>query len=308
MHSFSYNIKEEILSGINSRDKADAALLGLLTFANALDDKRIMLLTENELVKDFFKNNAERICGDGCVSVERSSKRGEQTLYTIDIIGDDNRIELLSYLQIDSSRRLAEDDLPKDNLCPYVIAGAFLACGSVNNPMKKYHLEFVVPTLDLCNDLGFLLVEKYGILCKHAERGQSNIVYLKESENIIDMLTLMGASNGSIELMNVKIEKDMRNKINRAVNCDNANIEKALRASERQIKDIELIDSTVGLSALSESLREIALLRYENPDLNLSQLGELVTPSISRSGVNHRFQKIAALADEIRNNKGTAAK
>ena len=104
--------------------------------------------------------------------------------------------------------------------------------------------------------------------------------------------------------MNVKIEKDMRNKINRAVNCDNANIEKALRASERQISDIELIDSTVGLSALSDSLREIALLRYENPDLNLSQLGELVTPAISRSGVNHRFQKISALAQEIRKNKG----
>lgn len=304
MHSFSYKIKEEIISGINSRDKADAVLLGILTFANALDEKRIMLLTENELVKDFFVSNVERICGEGSVSVEKSSKRGEQTLFTTSVCGEAERIELLSYMQTDSSRCLAEDCLPKDNLCPYVIAGAFLACGSVNNPMKKYHLEFVVPTLELCNDLGFLLIDRYGILCKHTERGQSNIVYLKESENIIDMLTLMGASNGSIELMNVKIEKDMRNKINRAVNCDNANIEKALRASERQISDIELIDSTVGLSALSDSLREIALLRYENPDLNLSQLGELVTPAISRSGVNHRFQKISALAQEIRKNKG----
>ena len=303
MHSFSYNVKEEILSSINSRDKADAAMLGLLTFSNSLDDSRVMLLTENELVKDFFKLNTERICGEGAVTVDESSKRGEQTLFTIDVCGKDNRIALLSYLQIDSSRRLTYDDLPKEKLCPYVIAGAFLACGSVNNPMKKYHLEFVVPTLELCNDLGLLLLEKYGILCKHAERGQGNIVYLKESENIIDMLTLMGATMSSIELMHVKMEKDMRNKINRAVNCDNANIEKALRASERQIKDIELIDSTVGLSALSDNLREIALLRYENPDLNLSQLGELVTPKISRSGVNHRFQKIASLAEQIRKSK-----
>ncbi len=304
MHSFSYNIKEEILLGINTKDKADAAMLGLLSFANSLDDKRIMLLTENERVKDFFKLNAERICGEGSVLVDESLKRGEQTLYTIDIQGEAERIELLSYLQIDSSRRLTDDDLPKEKLCPYVIAGAFLACGSVNDPLKKYHLEFVVPTLELCNDLGLLLVERYGILCKHTERGQTNIVYLKESESIIDMLTLMGASNGSIELMNVKIEKDMRNKINRAVNCDNANIEKALRASERQIKDIELIDSTVGLSSLSDALREIAVLRYENPDLNLSQLGELVEPKISRSGVNHRFQKISALAERIRKDKG----
>ncbi len=304
MHSFSYKIKEEIIEGITSRDKADACMLGLLTFANSLDDKRITLLTENEAVRDFLVKNACRICGEGAANVEVSLKRDGMNLYTIDIVGMENRLSLLEYLRIDESRRLTPDELPKEKYYPYVIAGAFLACGSVNNPMKKYHLEFVVPTLDLCNDLGLLLLEKYGILCKHTERKQSNIVYLKESENIIDMLTLMGASNGSIELMNVKIEKDMRNKINRAVNCDNANIEKALRASERQIADIELIENTVGLSYMSESLQEIAYLRYENPDLNLSELGELVKPPISRSGVNHRFQKIAKIADDIRKSKG----
>lgn len=304
MHSFSYKIKEEIIEGITSRDKADACMLGLLTFANSLDDKRITLLTENEAVRDFLVKNACRICGEGAANVEVSLKRDGMNLYTIDIVGMENRLTLLEYLRIDESRRLTPDELPKEKYYPYVIAGAFLACGSVNNPMKKYHLEFVVPTLDLCNDLGLLLLEKYGILCKHTERKQSNIVYLKESENIIDMLTLMGASNGSIELMNVKIEKDMRNKINRAVNCDNANIEKALRASERQIADIELIENTVGLSYMSESLQEIAYLRYENPDLNLSELGELVKPPISRSGVNHRFQKIAKIADDIRKSKG----
>ena len=304
MHSFSYKIKEEIIEGITSRDKADSCMLGLLTFANSLDDKRITLLTENEAVRDFLVKNACRICGEGAANVEVSLKRDGMNLYTIDIVGMENRLTLLEYLRIDESRRLTPDELPKEKYYPYVIAGAFLACGSVNNPMKKYHLEFVVPTLDLCNDLGLLLLEKYGILCKHTERKQSNIVYLKESENIIDMLTLMGASNGSIELMNVKIEKDMRNKINRAVNCDNANIEKALRASERQIADIELIENTVGLSYMSESLQEIAYLRYENPDLNLSELGELVKPPISRSGVNHRFQKIAKIADDIRKSKG----
>ncbi len=304
MHSFSYKIKEEIIEGITSRDKADACMLGLLTFANSLDDKRITLLTENEAVRDFLVKNACRICGEGAANVEVSLKRDGMNLYTIDIVGVENRLTLLEYLRIDESRRLTPDELPKEKYYPYVIAGAFLACGSVNNPMKKYHLEFVVPTLDLCNDLGLLLLEKYGILCKHTERKQSNIVYLKESENIIDMLTLMGASNGSIELMNVKIEKDMRNKINRAVNCDNANIEKALRASERQIADIELIENTVGLSYMSESLQEIAYLRYVNPDLNLSELGELVKPPISRSGVNHRFQKIAKIADDIRKSKG----
>ena len=303
MPSFSYKVKEEILEEINTRDKADAAMLGMLTFANSLDDKKIMLLTENEKVKDFFVYNTERICGEGAVSVEQSRKGRGQILFCIELPEKDDRFALLEYFQIDQSRRLTPDELPKEKFYPLVIAGAFLACGSVNDPTKKYHLEFVVPTLDLCNDLGLLLIESYGILCKHTERKGTNIVYLKESENIIDMLTLMGASSASIELMNVKIEKDMRNKINRAVNCDNANIEKALRASERQISDIELIDNVMGLGVLSDSLREIALLRYDNPDLNLTELGAMLTPPISRSGVNHRFARIAALADEIRSGR-----
>lgn len=300
MPSFSYKVKEEILASVSSKDKADAVMLGILTFANSLEDKKILLLTENEKVKDFFILNTVRICGEDSVIATESRKGRGQTLYSIEVIGEENRLTLLEYFQTDSSRRLTPDELPKEKFYPLVIAGAFLACGSVNDPLKKYHLEFVVPTLDLCNDLGLLLIENYGILCKHAERKGNNIVYLKESENIIDMLTLMGATDCSIELMNVKIEKDMRNKINRAVNCDNANIEKALRASEKQISDIELIDSVMGLSVLSDSLREIAVLRYENPDLNLTELGEMLKPPISRSGVNHRFARIARIADEIR--------
>lgn len=300
MPSFSYKVKEEILASVSSKDKADAVMLGILTFANSLEDKKILLLTENEKVKDFFILNTVRICGEDSVIATESRKGRGQTLYSIEVIGEENRLTLLEYFQTDSSRRLTPDELPKEKFYPLVIAGAFLACGSVNDPLKKYHLEFVVPTLDLCNDLGLLLIENYGILCKHAERKGNNIVYLKESENIIDMLTLMGATDCSIELMNVKIEKDMRNKINRAVNCDNANIEKALRASEKQISDIELIDSVMGLSVLSDSLREIAVLRYENPDLNLTELGEMLKPPISRSGVNHRFARIAKIADEIR--------
>ena len=300
MPSFSYEVKEEILASVSSKDKADAVMLGILTFANSLEDKKILLLTENEKVKDFFILNTVRICGEDSVIATESRKGRGQTLYSIEVIGEENRLTLLEYFQTDSSRRLTPDELPKEKFYPLVIAGAFLACGSVNDPLKKYHLEFVVPTLDLCNDLGLLLIENYGILCKHAERKGNNIVYLKESENIIDMLTLMGATDCSIELMNVKIEKDMRNKINRAVNCDNANIEKALRASEKQISDIELIDSVMGLSVLSDSLREIAVLRYENPDLNLTELGEMLKPPISRSGVNHRFARIAKIADEIR--------
>ena len=114
------------------------------------------------------------------------------------------------------------------------------------------------------------------------------------------MLTIMGAAMSALEIMNVKMMKDVRNKINRAVNCDNANIEKTLRAAEKQLEAIELIEKTVGLEELTPALREMAELRYNNPDISLKELGTMLDPPISRSGVNHRLQKISDFADKIR--------
>ena len=204
---------------------------------------------------------------------------------------------------MDSSRRLTPDDLPKEKYYSQLISGIFISCGSINDPEKKYHLEFVMPDIQLCNDFGLLLLENYGILAKQTERKNSQIVYIKESETIIDLLTIMGATNSSLELMNVKIMKDMRNKINRAVNCDNANIEKTLKAAEKQLIDIELIDDTVGIDSLPDVLQEIARVRYENPDISLKELGALLSPPLSRSGVNHRLVRLCEIAERIRNGK-----
>lgn len=302
--SFSYNVKDEILTRINSHDKADVCLMGILTFCNQLDDKEIVFLTEHKGTADFFVSNAARICGDEtAVRVSEMGKKDSATLYRLEVDLAENRMKLLNYFRMDSSRRLTPDDLPKQKYYPQLIAGIFLSCGSVNNPEKKYHMEFVMPDIRLCNDFGLLLIENYDILAKQTERKNSQIVYIKESENIIDLLTIMGATNSSLELMNVKIMKDLRNKINRAVNCDNANIEKTLKAAEKQLNDIELIDETVGLESLPETLSEIARLRYENPDISLKDLGQMIKPPISRSGVNHRLVRLAEVADKIRNGK-----
>lgn len=299
--SFSYNVKAEIISRINSRQKADACLLGLLCCCNVLSDREILFLTENPGVRDFFCKNVGRILEDGeAVTVTGSERGSGVTLYSLTVEDKAQRIFLLDYFGIDESRRLTEEYLPREKFYSQLVAGIFLACGSVNDPNKKYHMEFVMPTLELCNDLGLLLIENYRIVPKHVERKAAQIMYIKESENIIDMLTLMGAQMSAIELMNVKIMKDVRNKINRAMNCDNANIDKALRAAERQIEDIELIERTMGLSALPDGLREIAEIRAENPDLNLKQLGASLDPPISRSGANHRLQKLAEIAERIR--------
>lgn len=303
--SFSYNVKQEIIEKINSKDKADACIMGMLCFCNSLSDKRINLLTENKLVADFFLLNISRILGDDkAVTVSESERKNDCVLYSLEVDGEDNRIYLLDYFGIDGSRLLEKEDLPKEKFLPQFIGGIFLACGSVNNPEKKYHMEFVIPTLDLCNNFGMLLIVHYNITPKHMERKNAQIVYIKESENIIDMLTLMGAGMSAIEIMNVKMMKDMRNKINRAVNCDNANIEKTLKAAERQLNDIELIDETMGIENLPDNLKEIAWLRYENPDYNLKQLGEELDPPISRSGANHRLKKLGEIAESIRKEKG----
>ena len=303
-HSFSYNVKEEIIGKINSKPKADACLMGILIACNNLSADEILFLTEHKSVADFFKFNVGRICeDDNAVLVQTIEKRNEITLYSLSIDNKDNRLKLLDYFRLDSVRRLTINELPKAKFYPQLVSGVFLSCGSVNNPNKTYHLEFVLPTLDLCNDFGALIIDNFDIIPKHTERKNSQVVYLKESENIIDMLTIMGAVNASLEIMNVKIFKDMKNKINRMVNCDNANIEKTLKAAERQIADIELIDETVGLDTLPETLQEIARIRYNNPDFNLNDLGSAMNPPISRSGANHRLKKIAQIAEEIRSTK-----
>ncbi len=304
IQSFSYNAKDEILARINTKPKADVCLMGILTFCNILSDREIVFLTEHKSVADFFTLNCARICEDeACVKMSEIGKKNNITLYRLEIDEPEYCLRLLEYFRMDSSRGMSADDLPKEKFYPQLISGIFLACGSVNNPEKKYHMEFVMPSLQLCNDFGLILLDNFGILAKQTERKNCQIVYIKESENIIDLLTLMGATNSSLELMNVKIMKDMRNQINRAVNCDNANIEKTLKAAERQINDIELIDSTIGLDSLDDNLCEIAQLRYENPDFNLNELGQALVPPISRSGANHRLAKLAKIADEIRESK-----
>ncbi|UKI16854.1 MAG: DNA-binding protein WhiA [Ruminococcus sp.] len=186
-------------------------------------------------------------------------------------------------------------------------AGAFISCGSVTEPIKEYHLEFAVPFEELCTDLKKLL-ERLGIMSKYVERKGLYVLYFKGSEDIEDMLTLMGATKSSIELMNVKILKDVRNKANRIANCDAANIERTLKASEKQIEDIEYIMNTEGLESLTPELRNMAELRLENPDVSLKELGEMLDKPVGRSGANHRLKKLMEIAEQIREDRSRAGK
>ena len=189
-----------------------------------------------------------------------------------------------------------------DTVTGAFLRGVFISCGSVCIQKAGYHLEFDPGTEEKSREL-CRIVNEQGMSVNISSRRGHYFVYSKNSENISDLLTYIGAMRSAMEIMNIKIYKEVRSGINRAVNCETANIGKTAAAAAKQLLDIRFIDEMIGLDKLSEDLREMALLRMENPDVPLSGLGKLTEPAISRSGVNHRLERISKKADELRNTK-----
>lgn len=180
------------------------------------------------------------------------------------------------------------------------IRGSFLASGSISDPNKGYHFEIVCSTLPQAEQLQQMML-CFEADAKIVERKKHYVVYLKEGAQIVDMLNVMEAHVSLMNLENVRILREMRNSVNRKVNCETANISKTVNAAVRQADDIELISRVAGLTSLPENLQEIAQARLDNPDMSLKDLGALLTPPIGKSGVNHRLRKISEIADRLRN-------
>lgn len=197
--------------------------------------------------------------------------------------------------------REVSDIFVKKSCCKKAyLRGAFLAGGSLNHPEASYHLEiysmYEEHTASLCD-----IMNSFNLNAKMLERKKGFIVYLKEGEKISDFLTLIGAHNAVLYFEDVRIMKDMRNSVNRLVNCETANLNKTVGAAMRQVENIKFIDREVGLDYLPVKLREIAELRVNHQDLTLKELGEMVsTGPISKSGINHRLRKIDEYADKLR--------
>lgn len=181
------------------------------------------------------------------------------------------------------------------------IRGAFLGGGSISNPEKTYHLEFVTHSEEYAHDLS-KLINTFGLKSKVIQRKNSFIIYIKEGEQIVDLLNIIGAHSCLLELENIRIMKEMRNNVNRLVNCETANLSKTVNAAVRQVESIKLIQSQIGLKRLPKNLREIAELRLNYPDESLKELGEMLDPPVGKSGVNHRLRKIEKIAEELRSN------
>ena len=191
--------------------------------------------------------------------------------------------------------------LSDDGMIRSYLRGAFLAGGSVNNPeTSRYHLE-IYSLYEEHNTMIAEMMNKYNLNARVTSRRSGFIVYLKEAEKIADFLSLIGATSGMLRFEDVRIMRDMRNSVNRLVNCENANMDKVATASNKQIENIQLIDSTVGLGVLPPKLREIAETRLQHQEVSLKELGELIPGGpISKSGVNHRLRKINAYAEKLR--------
>lgn len=272
----------------------------MLLFSRMITHEHIRFQSESDIAADLFESLFKSVFKNSASTVrhERVRKNGT-VLYVFDITGEENVAHVLKTYRINSDERRIDSEIIVNNSLGVFTAGVFLACGSVNDPSREYHLEFAVPEKTLSEEL-LLLLGDIGVNAKIVVRRGQYIVYVKDSESIEDTLTFIGAQQCTLELMNVKIFKDVRNKANRIANCDAANIDKVVNAALRQIDDIMLIDRAVGLEQLSDELREVAELRLSNTDMSLQEIGESLERPISRSGVNHRFKKLAKMAEEIR--------
>lgn len=300
--SFSSDIKKELCDVRElSLQQAEAMLYGIM-YASRMDEGRPLIQTENidlmnaaaELLRAVFPN-----VRTGIVRLVKNSG----SLYTLKIrSGWEDIAERFGDFSSISREAVSGGDEESGAF----LRGVFVSCGSVTDPNKEYHLELVLPENDRTPALLDFIAE-HGMSLKETARGgarsKKTVLYAKESELIEDCLTYIGAANHSMEIMQVKIVKDFRNRVNRSVNCENANLDKTVAASNKSTADIEYIFSTMGADWLSPDLRETARLRVENPEMSLSELCGIFPEKISRSGLNHRLKKLSKLAEELRSSR-----
>lgn len=305
--SFSLRAKEEILA---QRKKPSpccekAMLLGMLLFAARCDEEGIFFTTENEKLALKICRILKYAFGIHKTPEQEKNIPSDMPLYLVGISKKDEIDRIFGAYE----EKLSERNRPgfflleKEKKCcaDAVLKGAFLYSGYVSNPEKGYHLEFVAPGEKIARAFDGFLRENYGFSPRIIRRKQSYVVYFKESEVIEDMLALMGATASAIAIMEIKVERDVRNTVNRQVNCETANLTKTVDAYERHRQAIEKVARVSGLESLPAPLAEIANLRLEHPELSLKELGARLLKPVSKSGVNHRLNKIIAIADSLEN-------
>ena len=313
--SFSKSVKEELsLQMSSARHCRLAELAAILTYGGQMVQSRshqyLRLQTENSVVaRKYFTLIKKTFNISIDISIRRNLSIKNNKTYTLIVKNQDAAENILKATKQSSDD--AEDGkignpgqmVLQNNCCKRAfIRGAFLMCGSMSNPKKSYHLEFVTDDIVKAERLKELICT-FSIDAKIIKRKKYFVVYIKEGSGIVELLNVMEAHVSLMDLENVRILKEMRNQVNRQVNCEAANINKTVEAASKQIDDIIYIRDYTGFGNLNEGLRDIARLRIEHPDASLKELGTMLLPPIGKSGVNHRLRKLSMIADNFREHK-----
>lgn len=309
MLSFSTTTKSEIAR--ISIDQKCCQAVALATFLElngtySVTGTRAYLVFSSEnaaIARRFYQISKGLLACNPVISVSRRNHFKKNNVYSVRIAADKNVRQRLSDLGLEIVDRgfvwTAADNDESSGCCSKIfLRSAFLATGSVINPQRGYHLEIASSSEAVASRITKVMGD-YGLKPGLIPRKQCHVVYLKEADQIAEFLNIIGAHTAMLKMESIRTIKGMRNKVNRLINCETANINKSINASLKQIENITVIRKTIGLERLPESLRKIAVLRLENPDASLKELGEMLNPPVGKSGVNHRMRKIEQIADKI---------
>jgi DNA-binding protein WhiA len=311
--TFSSKVKDELSRTEISDErsaKAEAAAfvrtVGYITI-KGLNKVEFEFLTENAAVaRRIFKVLKAAHNINAAVSVSKSNRLKKQNNYIIKInekltrqfleetrMIEDNDLNIMNF-----NYKVPEDFIDSDLCKRAYIKGSFMGSGSISNPEKSYHAEFVSNKEAQSKTIQDIL-KTYGIIGKNIYRKNNYVTYIKESEQISDLLALMGANNAVLDFENIRAVKETRNQINRVINCETANLDKIVDTSMRQINNIKILKKYKVIDQLPESLRELAYLRLKHCNASLKELGQMLNPPLGKSGVNHRLRKIEEIAEDL---------
>lgn len=299
--SFAGKVKEELLRQTGKAGHCQLAELAAL-FATCgqirmdeYGDYQIKFVTENLTVASkcfILVKKVFHIVPDISVSGHHQ--------YSLYLLDDQDATAFMKAIRVEEGALFVSEGLIERSCCRRAfLRGIFLTSGSVTDPNSGYHLELVAGNMARAARIQEM-IGIFGLEAKIVERKRNYIVYMKEGAAIVDFLNVIGAHLALMEFENVRILKEMRNSINRQVNCETANIKKTVSAASRQTADIRYIHGTIGFGNLSDNLSQIARLRLEHPDVSLKELGQMLEPPIGKSGVNHRLRKLSEIAEDLR--------
>ena len=309
--TFSGEVKEELSKNLAEKEHCHiaeiAAIIGMCGKV-AIDSRErysIKVRTENVSVARKYFTLLRKTFNIDTETLVSANKSKGHTTYTVIIKNHEDAMRVLRETKLmDDDGEISEEySIIRRPCCKRAyLRGAFLAAGSISNPEKSYHIEIVCANRKRANQIK-MLINGFRLDSKVILRKNSYVVYLKEGSQIVDLLNIMEAPISLMKMENVRILKEMRNTVNRKVNCETANINKTVSAAAKQAEDIAFIQKTIGVSKLPETLQEVARLRLAHPEASLKELAELSASEIGKSGINHRLRKLSEIAEELRENK-----